>query len=111
MSITFSDMTYNAKSAESIGIKVDSAGKMTVDEEIFSKKIAENPTRAEAVMTTLTSKAERHLSYAKSAASRMFPSMNVMLGSSLKSASVYSGNSLLRMSNYANVGSLLNYFI
>ena len=107
---TFSDTTYNSDSAANIGIKIDSAGKMSVNEEKLSQIITNNPTRVEAVMSTLTNKADRHISFAKSQQSRMFPSMQTMLGSSIKSASVYSGNSLMRISNYSNIGSLFNYF-
>ena len=111
MATSFSDTTYNSGSASNIGIKIDSSGKMTVDEEQLAKSIMENSTRVKAVMSTLTNKSDRHVSFAKSQQSRMFPSMQSMLGGSLKSASVYSGRSLSRLSNYSNIGSLLNYLV
>ena len=111
LSSTFADTTYNAKSAASIGIKVGSDGKMTVDENELAKNIAENPTKVGAVMSTLTNKADRHISFANVQKNNLFPTMNTMLGGSLKSASVYNGNSLLRLSKYSATGSLLNYFV
>ena len=111
MAASFSDTTYNAGSASNIGIKIDSSGKMTVDEETLAKSITDNFTRVKAVMSTLTNKSDRHVSFAKSQKSRMFPTIQSMLGGSLKSASVYSGRSLSRLSNYSNLGSLLNYFV
>ena len=110
MAKIFGDTTYNSGSASNIGLKVDSTGKMTIDEDILAKTITENPTRVKSVMSTLTNKSDRHISFAKSQQSRMFPSMQNMLGGSFKSASVYSGNSLMRISNYSSVGNLLNYF-
>ena len=111
LSSIFADTNYSAKSAANIGIKINSDGKMEIDEEKLAKSISENPTRTDAVLSTLANKSERHISFAKAQQNRLFPSMSTMLGGSFKSASVYSGNSLMRISNYSMTGSLLNFFI
>ncbi|MBQ9365531.1 MAG: flagellar filament capping protein FliD [Schwartzia sp.] len=108
----FSDTTYRSDTYRDIGINVNAkTGKMTIDEDKLTKAITEKPDRVADILNGrggLVSKAENHVSQANSERDRLFPSMQSMLGSQFKSASMYSGNSLLSISQHFNVGNLLN---
>ena len=107
----FSNTNYNSRSAANIGIKIDSSGKMTVDNDQLEKSINENSTRVESVMSSLTSKSDRNVSFAESQQNKIFPSIRSMIGGSINSSSLYNSRSLTKISNYASVGNLLNYFV
>ena len=113
MTAVFSDTTYRAGSLATIGVVVDNEGKMKLDEDALVKTLTENPTKVERLLGKggLAAKADSHISFARSQQSRLFPSASSVLGSSIKQSSVYSGNSLLRLSSYSSVGSLLNMWI
>lgn len=111
MQSVFSDTTYRSGSLESIGIQVNSkTGKMSIDEDKLTKAITESPEKVSSVLgkNGLADKAESHVGIANSQRDRLFPSVTSMIGSDLKSSSVYSGSSLLNISKYASMGSFLN---
>lgn len=111
MQTLFSDTTYRADSYGSVGISVNSStGKLSIDEEKLTKAMMESPDKVSRVLGSdgLAAKAESHMSVANSQKSQLFPSVNSMIGSDLKSSSVYSGSSLLNLSKYSTTGGLLN---
>ncbi len=110
---TFADTTYRASQYGSMGISVDSkTGALSVDESKLAKAIVD---RGEAVQYSLGSygglagKAEHHADLARSQRSRMFPSMQSMIGGEMEVASLYSGKTLNSMTQYTSVGNLLNF--
>lgn len=111
MQTVFSDTTYRSGSYESIGISVNSkTGKLSIDEERLTKAITESPEKVANVLgkNGLAGKAEDHVGIANSQRDKLFPSVDSMIGSDLKSSAVYSGSSLLNLSKYSNMGGFLN---
>ncbi len=113
MTNVFSDTTYRSGLLNTIGIVVENDGKMKIDEDVLTKALTENPSKVGRILGKggLADKADAHVSFARSTQNRLFPSINSVLGSAAKSSSVYSGNSLLKLSSYSSVGNLLNTWI
>ena len=113
MSNVFSDTTYRAGMLNTLGIVVGNDGKMKIDEDVLTKALTENPSRVDRLLGKdgLAGKADKHISFVRSAQNRLFPSINSALGGAMKSSSVYSGNSLLKLSSYSSLGGLLNTWI
>ena len=109
----FSDTTYRANQLAQIGVIVDSDGKMKLDEDVLTESLTKNPTRVEHILGAggLATKADTHISFARSQQNRLFPSAAAAMGGSIKQSSVYTGQSLLSLSRYSNVGNLLNMFV
>lgn len=110
MSNMFSDTKYRASNYESIGITVGKDGSLSVDEEKLADAIVSSPDKVSRIMGKdgLAGKAESHMQIADYQKDKLFPSVTSMFGSELKTAQAYTGNGLLRMSSYANVGNLFN---
>lgn len=110
MSSVFGDTTARAETYAKIGLNVGSDGKITVDEEKLAKAIQDSPGRVENILGKdgLTGKAENHVNFAQGQEDKLFPSVDSLFGKQLKQASVYSGNSLLQLSSYANLGNFVN---
>lgn len=110
MASVFGDTTARAENYAKIGLTVGSDGKITVDEEKLAKAIQDTPGRVENILGKdgLTGKAENHVNFAKGQEDKLFPSVDTMFGKQLKQASVYSGNSLLQLHSYANMGNFVN---
>ena len=108
----FADTSYRSGSYSSIGITVGDGGKLSVDEDKLAKAITESPEKVSGILGKygLAGKAEDHVSAANGQRDQLFPSVDSMLGSQLKSSAVYTGNSLLSLSKYSSVGSFLNMF-
>ena len=123
----FSDTTYRRANYQSIGISVASDGKMTVDESKLAKVLSEDADNyAKAVENGntdrtfssrvadvlgkdgLAGKADSHISTANGQRDRLFPSAQTLIGKDLSSAAIYTGTSYRNMSNYANIGNLIN---
>ena len=113
MTNVFSDTTYRSGLLSTIGVVVGNDGKMKLDEDALTKALTENPSKVERILGKggLASKADNHISFARSQQNRLFPSVSSALGNAVKSSSVYSGNSLMRLSAYSSVGNLLNTWI
>jgi len=110
MGNVFGDTTARANTYAKIGLNVGSDGKIAIDEEKLAKAIQDTPGRVENILGNngLTGKAENHVNFANGQADRLFPSVDTMFGKQLKQASVYSGNSLLQLHSYANLGNFVN---
>jgi flagellar capping protein FliD len=110
MGTVFGDTTARANTYAKIGLNVGSDGKIAIDEEKLAKAIQDTPGRVENILGNngLTGKAENHVNFANGQADRLFPSVDTMFGKQLKQASVYSGNSLLQLHSYANLGNFVN---
>ena len=110
MGTVFGDTTARANTYAKIGLNVGSDGKIAIDEEKLAKAIQDSPGRVENILGNngLTGKAENHVNFANGQADRLFPSVDSMFGKQLKQASVYSGNSLLQLHSYANLGNFVN---
>ena len=127
MNTMFSDTTYRRANYQSIGISVASDGKMTVDESKLAKVLSEdadnyakavengdtNRTFSSRVANVLgkdglAGKADSHISTANGQRDRLFPSAQTLIGKDLSSAAIYTGTSYRNMSNYANIGNLIN---
>ena len=108
----FADTSYRSGSYSSIGITVGDGGKLSVDEDRLAKAITESPEKVSGILGKygLSGKAEDHVSVANGQRDQLFPSVDTMLGSQLKSSSVYTGSSLLSLSKYASMGNFLNMF-
>lgn len=110
---SFSDTTYNANTYAKIGINVDSStGKLSIDETKLTKALQETPDRVENLLGSngLAGKAEDKVQRAEAQSSKLFPSVSSMLGSELKTASLYNSKTLTAMSSYTNVGTLLDMY-
>ena len=127
MNTMFADTTYHRASYQSIGITVGSDGKMTVDEDKLAKVLSEDADNyAKAVdngdtdrtfhsrvadvlgKDGLAGKADDHISVANGQRDRLFPSAQTLIGKDLSSAAIYTGTSYRNMTNYSNVGNLIN---
>ena len=113
LSTSFSDTTYNAKTYAKIGINVDSTtGKLSIDETKLTKALQDTPDRVENLLGSngLAGKAADKTARAEAQADQLFPSVSSMLGSELKTASLYNARTLTSMNSYANVGTLLDMY-
>ena len=110
MGTVFGDTTARANTYAKIGLNVGSDGKIAIDEEKLAKAIQDSPGRVENILgkNGLTGKAESHVNFAEGQSDRLFPSVDSLFGKQLKQASVYSGNSLLQLHSYANLGNFVN---
>jgi hypothetical protein len=65
---------------------------------------------AEAVLGKdgLAGKADRHVDFANSQRDKLFPSAKSMLGGEMTVTGLYTGKTLQHISNYTNIGNLLN---
>ncbi len=110
MSNMFSDTKYRASNYESIGITVGKDGSLSVDEEKLADAIVSSPDKVSRIVGKegLAGKAESHMQVANAQKDKLFPSVSSMFGSELKTAQAYTGNGLLRMNSYANVGNLFS---
>ena len=110
MAKSFGDTTYRASNYESIGISVGSDGSLSINEEQLAKNIASDPNKVSRILGKdgLASKAESHVSMANSQRSLLFPSAKSMLGDQLSTAAIYTGGAYRNMTNYANIGNLIN---
>ena len=110
MGTVFGDTTARANTYAKIGLNVGSDGKIAIDEEKLAKAIQDTPGRVENILGNngLTGKAESHVNFAEGQSDRLFPSVDSLFGKQLKQASVYSGNSLLQLHSYANLGNFVN---
>lgn len=110
----FSDNSARSSGLNKIGITVDAeTSKLKVDTEKLSAALKDSPSNVEYQLGRygLAGKAESNISVAKTQESYLFPSVNDMLGSSLANQqAAYTGNALLAMNNYTNVGNFLNMF-
>lgn len=111
---SFADTTYRASSLKDIGITVDSStGKMTVDETKLTSALKDNSDTVSYLLGSngLAGKAETKVAMANSQSSKLFPSVSSMLGTSVSSTqALYSAKTLTAMSNYTNVGTLLDMY-
>lgn len=112
MASVFADAGYRAENYASVGITVDSSGKLLIDEEKLATMLTENPDKVSRIIGKdgLAGKAQSHMEVANSQKDKLFPSVDSMFGSELKTAQAYTGKGLSNMVGYANVGNLLNSF-
>ena len=97
-----------------MGISVDSAGKMKINEDRLAKALTESPARAEAVLGKdgLAGRADRHAQYAQLSRSRVFPTMEHSIGKQLSYATgLLSGGALPTMSRYSNMLNLFSIYV
>ena len=113
LSSTFADTIYNAKTYAKIGINVDtSTGKVSINETKLITALKENPDRVENLLgeNGLAGKAANKISLAESQKSNLFPSVTTMLGSTVSTASLYSPKTMTAMTNYTNIGNLIDMY-
>ena len=106
----FSDTTYRSGTLSKIGISVNSSGKMTINESKLAQALVDDPGQVETILGKggLASKAESNVSLANAQADRLFPSVDSTLGKDFKNSEMYTGQSLLRISQYSSVGNFLS---
>ncbi len=106
----FSDATYRAGSYENIGIHVGKGGMLSVDEEQLATAITESPNKVASILgkNGLAGKADAHVQSANAQKDKLFPSVDALFGSELKTAQAYTGSSLLAMNKYTAVGSFFD---
>ena len=106
----FSDTTYRAGTLSKIGISVNSSGKMTINESKLAQSLVDDPGQVETILGKggLASKAESNVSLANAQADRLFPTVDSTLGKEFKNSEMYTGQSLLRISQYSSVGNFLS---
>ena len=112
MSTMFSDTTYRSENYASIGITVGKDGTLSVDEEKLADAIVSSPDKVSRIVGKegLAGKAESHMQTANAQQDKLFPSVNSLFGSQLKTAQAYTGSGLLNMNNYTNVGNLFSMY-
>ena len=106
----FGDTTYRSNAYESIGLLTNADGSFTINEDKLADAIVNSPDKVSRVLGAdgLAGKAQAHIDFANSQADKLFPTADSMLGDQLKTAQVYTGKAYANMSNYANMGNLLN---
>ncbi|MBQ9377836.1 MAG: flagellar filament capping protein FliD [Schwartzia sp.] len=106
----FGDTTYRAGTLSKIGISVNNSGKMTINEGKLAQALVDNPGQVETILGKggLASKAESNVSLANSQSEQLFPSVSSTLGKDFKNSEMYTGQSLLRISQYSSVGNFLS---
>ena len=110
MGKTFADTTYNSDLLSSIGVNVGKDGTMKIDEDKLTDALTSDPNKVSRILGKdgLAGKADNHVSFANSQADRLFPSLSSSLGSAISQSSVYTGRSLLQLSQLSAVGNILN---
>ena len=110
MADMFADTTYRRANYQQIGLQVSSDGTFKIDEDKLTKAITENPEKVSSILGKdgLAGKSEDHISVANNQRDRLFPSAQTLIGNDLTTAAIYTGTSYRNMSNYANVGNLIN---
>ena len=112
LNTTFADTTYRAGQYGAIGITVDTkTGALSLDEDKLAQALVDNGDRVQNTLGSngLAGKATHHAQLASSQRSRLFPSMQSMIGGEMEVASLYTGKTLLGMTQYASVGNLLDF--
>lgn len=110
MQTMFADTTYRQANYEAIGLNIGGDGRITIDEDKLAQSIANDPNRVASALGRdgLGGKAQDHVSMANSQRESLFPSARTLIGNDLASAALYTGSTYRNVSNYANVGNLLN---
>ena len=110
MGTMFGDTTYRNANYRQIGLQVSSDGTLKIDEDKLTKAITENPDKVASVLGKdgLAGKADNHISVANNQRDRLFPTAQTLIGNDLSSAAIYTGTSYRNMSNYSNIGNLIN---
>ena len=126
MGTMFADTTYRNGNYNSIGLQIQSDGKIKIDEERLTKVLTEDADNyAKAVENGedrtfrskvaevlgkdgLAGKADDHISTANSQRDRLFPSADTLIGKDLSAAALYTGTSYRNMTNYQSLGNLIN---
>ncbi len=126
MATMFSDTTYRSGNYNSIGLQIQSNGKIKIDEDKLTKVLTEDANNyAKAVENGdsgnftsrvanilgkegLAGKADNHIAVANGQRNYLFPSAETLIGKDLSSAAIYTGSSYRNMSNYQSVGNLIN---
>lgn len=106
----FGDTTYRSSLYEQIGISVGNDGTLSINEDRLANSIAENPDKVSRILGKdgLAGKAEQHVDTANGQRDNLFPSAKSMLGKQLDQAEIYTGKSMINMTNISNVGNLVN---
>ncbi len=110
MAVNFGDTIYRAANYQSIGLVVESDGKMKIDEDRLVDAITTNPNKVSRILGRdgLAGKAESHIATASAMSGRFFPTAATMLGSDFAKASIYTNRAFLNMNSYSSIGNLLN---
>ncbi len=107
----FADTAYRARAFTKIGVNVDAAGKLKVDEERLTTAIREDPGQVENLLGKggLAGKADTHIATAQAQQSRLFSS--ILSAGSLSFGGYSSRGGLSGASSFSQWGNLLNYYI
>lgn len=110
MATNFGDTTYRSSLYESIGISVGKDGTLSIDEEKLADTIANDPDKVSRILGKdgLAGKAEQHVDTANGQRNNLFPSAKSMLGNQLDAVALYTGKSMINMTNLSNIGNLVN---
>ncbi len=110
MASNFGDTTYRSSLYEQVGISVGKDGTLTIDEEKLANTIAENPDKVSRILGKdgLADKAIQHVDTANGQRNNLFPSAKSMLGNQLDAVALYTGKSMINMTNISNIGNLIN---
>ncbi len=106
----FADTTYRASLYQSIGINVESGGTLSIDESKLADAIANDPDKVSSILGSngLAGKAEQHVDTANGQRNNLFPTAKSMLGKQLDQAAIYTGKSMVNMTNISSIGNLVN---
>ncbi|MCR5177095.1 MAG: flagellar filament capping protein FliD [Anaerovibrio sp.] len=112
MNDMFSDTTYRAGNYQSIGISVGKDGSLTVDDDRLVNAITSSPDKVSRILGNegLVGKTQSHINTVNSQQDKLFPSVESLFGDDLKTARVYTGNALLAMNGYANMGNFVSMY-
>ena len=110
MAANFGDTTYRSSLYESVGISVGKDGTLTIDEEKLANSIVDNPDKVSRILggDGLAGKAEQHVNSANGQRNNLFPSAKSMLGDQMDAVALYTGKSMINMTNISNIGNLIN---
>jgi hypothetical protein len=110
LAANFGDTTYRSSLYEQVGISVGNDGTLSINEDRLANSIAENPNKVSRILGKdgLAGKAEQHVDTANGQRNNLFPSAKSMLGKQLDQAEIYTGKSMINMTNISNVGNLVN---
>ena len=106
---SYQDNKYDSGTLNSIGISVDSSGKLSVDSEKLSKSLQENNSATSYVLDRLSDRATKKADLTNSQLSKLFPSVSSMMGASVEDTKkLYSGNVLSQTAQYNAYSNMLS---
>ena len=105
------EITYPPIIYESIGINVDSSGKLQINKNELENAINNTPTKVNNILIGLISQTDNQLCIIDSQYNKLFPEISTMLGYEMHATSFYTSGAYLRVAAYINLGNIVNFYL